>query len=134
MNERISSPQDLLKLRDAARGQVDLRGGPKESQAVVHMGTCGIAAGARDVVAELASELDTHGVQTVTVRQSGCIGLCDQEPMLTYTDKAGRNFLYVKLTREKVREIVAAHFVKGAAVEKYIMKSEESPSATGESK
>jgi NADP-reducing hydrogenase subunit HndB len=123
-SQRISSPQDLLKLRDAARGQVDLRGGPKESRAVVHMGTCGIAAGARDVVAELAAELDTHGVQTVTVRQSGCIGLCDQEPMFTYTDKSGRNFLYVKLTREKVREIVASHFVKGAAVEKYILKGD----------
>jgi len=129
-SERIGSPQELLKLRDAARGQVDLRGGPKESQAVVHMGTCGIAAGARDVVTELASELDKHGVQTVTVRQSGCIGLCDQEPMLTYTNKAGRNFLYVKLTREKVREIVGSHFVKGSAVEKYIMKGEESPSVT----
>lgn len=131
MSERISSPQDLLKLRDAARGQVDLRGGAKESQAVVHMGTCGIAAGARDVVAELVSELDKDGVTTVTVRQSGCIGLCEQEPMLTYTDKTGRNFLYVKLTREKVREIVSSHFVKGTPVEKYIMKSEESPSATG---
>lgn len=124
MSERISSPQDLLKLRDAARGQVDLRGGAKESQAVVHMGTCGIAAGARDVVAELVSELDKDGVTTVTVRQSGCIGLCDQEPMLTYTDKTGRNFLYVKLTREKVREIVGTHFVKGNPVEKYIMKGD----------
>ncbi len=75
----------------------------KEAQVVVHMGTCGIAAGARDIVAELVAELDSRGVQTVTVRQSGCIGLCDQEPMLTYTDKTGRNFLYVNLTREKVR-------------------------------
>ncbi len=124
MSERISSPQDLLKVRDASRGQVDLRGGAKESQAVVHMGTCGIAAGARDVVAELVSELDKDGVTTVTVRQSGCVGLCDQEPMLTYTDKAGHAYLYVKLTREKVREIVGTHFVKGAPVEKYIMKGE----------
>ncbi len=124
MSERINSPKDLLKLREAARGQIDLRGGPKESQVVVHMGTCGIAAGARDVVAELAAELDKAGVTTVTVRQSGCLGLCDQEPMLTYTDKAGRNFLYVELTREKVREIVAAHLVKGTPVEKYIMKGD----------
>ena len=123
MSERISSPQDLLKLRDTARAQVDLRSGPKEAQVVVHMGTCGIAAGARDIVAELVSELDRNGVQTVTVRQSGCIGLCEQEPMLTYTDKAGHNYLYVKLTKPKVREIIERHLRKGEPVEAYIMNS-----------
>jgi NADP-reducing hydrogenase subunit HndB len=122
MSAKITSPQDLLKLREAARAQVDLRGGPKESQVVVHMGTCGIAAGARDILAELASELDTGGVQTITLRQSGCIGLCDQEPMLTYTDKTGNNFLYVNLTKAKVREIVERHLLAGKPVEAYIMK------------
>jgi NADP-reducing hydrogenase subunit HndB len=124
MSEKITSPQDLLKLRDQARGQVELRGGRKETQVVVHMGTCGIAAGARDVVTELVSALDSKSVQTVTVRQSGCIGLCDQEPMLTYTDKAGRNFLYVNLTREKVREFVMRHIIDGKPVENYIMEGD----------
>ena len=122
MSEKISSPQDLLKLRETARSQVDLRGGAKEARVVVHMGTCGIAAGARDVVAALAAEIDARGVQTVTVRQSGCIGLCDQEPLLTYTDKAGQNFLYGNLTREKVAEIVEQHFVRGTPVDAYIVK------------
>ena len=124
MSEKITSPQDLLKLRDQARGQVELRAGRKETQVVVHMGTCGIAAGARDVVTELVSALDAKAVQTVTVRQSGCIGLCDQEPMLTYTDKTGRNFLYVNLTREKVREFVMRHIIDGKPVEKYIMEGD----------
>ena len=132
MTERISSPQDLLKLRDKARSQVDLRGGPKESQVVVHMGTCGIAAGARDIVAELVAELDKHAVQTVTVRQSGCIGLCEKEPLLTYTDKAGNNFLYVNLTRAKVREIVARHLLKGEPVEQYIMQGDVTRSDRGD--
>jgi len=122
MSERISSPQDLLKLRDTARSQVDLRGGPKEAQVVVHMGTCGIAAGARDIVAELVAELDRNRVQTVTVRQSGCIGLCEQEPMLTYSDKTGNNYLYVKLTKAKVREIIERHVRNGEPVEQYILK------------
>ena len=124
MSEKITSPQDLLKLRDQAREQVEPRAGRKETQVVVHMGTCGIAAGARDVVAELISILDAKSVQTVTVRQSGCIGLCDQEPMLTYTDKAGRNFLYVNLTREKVRAFVTHHIVGGKPVEPSIMKGD----------
>jgi NADP-reducing hydrogenase subunit HndB len=120
MSEKITSPQDLLKMRDQARGGIELRGGPKERQVIVHMGTCGIAAGARDVLAELVAELDRTSMANVTVRQSGCIGLCDQEPMLTFTDKAGRNFLYVNLTKDKVREIVAGHLVAGEPVAKYI--------------
>ncbi len=116
MSDRITSPQDLLKLREKARAGIELRGGPKERQVVVHMGTCGIAAGARDVLTELVTELDRKAVTNVTVRQSGCIGLCDQEPMLTYTDKEGRNFLYVNLTRARVREIVANHLVAGTPV------------------
>jgi NADP-reducing hydrogenase subunit HndB len=124
MSDRITSPQDLMKLREQAKAQVELRGGPKETRVVVHMGTCGIAAGARDVVAELLSELDRKSVQTVTVRQSGCIGLCDQEPMLTFTDRTGRNFLYVHLTPEKVRELVAHHIINGKPLEKYIMEGD----------
>ncbi len=120
MSEKITSPQDLLKLRDQARAGVELRGGPKERQIIVHMGTCGIAAGARDVLAELVGELDRASVSDVTVRQSGCIGLCDQEPMLTLTDKAGRNFLYVNLTKAKVRDIVTRHLVAGTPVAAYI--------------
>jgi NADP-reducing hydrogenase subunit HndB len=120
MSDRITNPQDLLRLRDKARSDVELRGGPKEKQVIVHMGTCGIAAGARDVLAEMVSELDRKSVTNVTVRQSGCIGLCDQEPMLTFTDKDGRNYLYVNLTKAKVREIVAGHLVAGTPVAKYI--------------
>jgi len=124
MSEKITSPQDLMKLRDRARSQVELRSGPKETQVVVHMGTCGIAAGARDIIAELVSELGSRSVETVTVRQSGCIGLCEQEPMLTYTDKEGRSFLYVKLTRDKVKKFVAGHIVSGAPVTQYIMEGD----------
>ncbi len=132
MSEKITSAQDLLKLRDQVRRQVDLRSGPKETQVVVHMGTCGIAAGARDIVAELVAELDKSAVQTVSVRQSGCIGLCDREPMLTYTDKAGQNYLYVNLTRAKVREIVQRHLLKGEPIESYIMSGDATRSGGGE--
>ncbi len=132
MSDRINSPQELLAMRDKARGGIELRGGPREKQVIVHMGTCGIAAGARDVLAELVSELDRKNVTNVTVRQSGCIGLCDQEPMLTFTDRDGRNFLYVNLTKNKVREIVANHLVAGKPVDKYVMKALKAPKAPKE--
>jgi (2Fe-2S) ferredoxin len=98
---------------------MELRGGPKEKQVIVHMGTCGIAAGARDILTELVAELDRRAVSDVTVRQSGCIGLCDEEPMLTLTDHDGRSFLYVNLTKDKVREIVTGHLIEGTPVEAY---------------
>jgi NADP-reducing hydrogenase subunit HndB len=122
MNKKITSVEQLKKLREQARGQVDLRSGPKENRITVHMGTCGIAAGARDILTTLAEELGKAAVANVTLRQSGCIGLCDQEPMFTYTDKAGRDFMYVQLTREKAREFVASHILADRPVAKYILE------------
>jgi len=120
MSAKITSAEELKRLRDRAQAQVTLRNGPKEVQAVVHMGTCGIAAGARDVMSELAAQLDATGLDDVTLRQSGCIGLCDQEPMMTLTDKEGRNFLYVDLSRDKVRRIVKEHLAGGSVVEAFL--------------
>jgi NADP-reducing hydrogenase subunit HndB len=125
MSAKITSAEELKKLRDRAQAQVSLRSGPKEVQAVVHMGTCGIAAGARDVMAEMVSRLDEAGLDDVTLRQSGCIGLCDEEPMMTVTDRERRNFLYVDLTREKVRRIVMEHLAGGKPVEDFLAKGEK---------
>ena len=124
MSAKITSAEELKKLRDRAQAQVSLRNGPREVQAVVHMGTCGIAAGARDVMAEMVARLDEAGLDDVTLRQSGCIGLCDEEPMMTVTDRAGRNFLYVNLTREKVRRIVKEHLAGGSPIEAFLAKGE----------
>jgi NADP-reducing hydrogenase subunit HndB len=124
MNAKITSPQELSKLREQARSALDVRSGPKEIKITVHMGTCGIAAGARDVMAVLADQLDKKGIRNVTLRQSGCIGLCDKEPMLTLTDKSGRDFLYVELDKVKVREIVAEHLVAGKPAVRYVMEGD----------
>jgi NADP-reducing hydrogenase subunit HndB len=125
MSAKIASVEELKKLREQARGQVDLRSGAKENRVTVHMGTCGIAAGARDILAALADELNKASVENVTLRQSGCIGLCDQEPMMTYTDKTGRDYLYVQLTRDKVRDFVAGHILAGKPVAEYILEGDK---------
>ena len=122
MSVNIKNPEDLKKLRDQARGEVDVRSGPKEIRITVHMGTCGIAAGARDIMAELSEQLAGAGVENVTLHQSGCLGLCDQEPMLTFSDKSGLDYLYVRLNREKAREIVASHVLEGKPVQEYILE------------
>ena len=122
MSEKIASVAELKKLREQTLGQLDLRGGTKENRVTVHMGTCGIAAGARDILSTLADELGKAGVQNVTLRQSGCIGLCEQEPMLTYSDKSGRDYLYVQLTKAKAREFVTSHILADQPVAQYILE------------
>ncbi len=125
MSAKITSVEELKKLREQARSQVDLRSGAKENRVTVHMGTCGIAAGARDILAALADELAKASIQNVTLRQSGCIGLCDQEPMMTYTDSSGREYLYVLLDKEKVRRFVSGHILAGKPVAEYIMEGDQ---------
>jgi len=122
MNIKIGTPEDLNRLRDLAREEMETRSGPKETRITVHMGTCGIAAGARDIMAELTEQLARAKVENLTLHQSGCLGLCDLEPMLTIRDKSGMNFLYVRLTREKIGEIVAGHILEGKPVRKYILE------------
>jgi (2Fe-2S) ferredoxin len=92
-------------------------------QITIHMGTCGIAAGARDVLTQLADELGRASVDTVTLRQSGCMGLCDQEPMLTLTDRSNKSYVYGKLNQEKVRKIVQEHVLGGNPVIPYMVKT-----------
>jgi len=86
------------------------------------MGTCGIAAGARDILAAILNALGAAGAENVSVQQTGCAGLCDQEPMLTLTDKAGGTFRYGRLDKHKVGEIVREHVLRGQPVVEYLVK------------
>jgi NADP-reducing hydrogenase subunit HndB len=121
MANKINTPQDLLALRDRARAAISLRTGPKEILVTVHMGTCGIATGAREVLAMLAEALDAAGVTNVTLRQAGCAGLCDREPMLTLTDKVGNEYRYGKLDKERITKIVQEHIIKDNPVMEYLI-------------
>jgi NADP-reducing hydrogenase subunit HndB len=122
MAEKIKSIAELKALREKARDEVDLRSGIKAVLVNVHMGTCGIAAGARDLVAELVEQIGKAGLKDVTVKQSGCAGLCSHEPMLTLTDGSGVDFRYGLLDRQKVQDIVRDHLVGGHPVAKYLIK------------
>ncbi len=119
---KITSPKDLKALQAKAKADVDLRNGPKDLRITVHMGTCGIAAGARDVLAAFMDVLGRNGVETVSLQQTGCAGLCDQEPMATLTDKQGSSFRYGRLDKNKVGEIVREHVLRGLPVNEYLIK------------
>jgi NADP-reducing hydrogenase subunit HndB len=121
-SKKIIGPADLDAIREKARREMDLRTGKKSFRITVHLGTCGIASGGRDVLKALAKELGEAAASKVALQQSGCIGLCDQEPMMTLKDTDGREFRYVRLDGNRVREIVRQHVIGGRPVEKYIAK------------
>lgn len=121
MAKRIRKPADLRNLRERSRSDLEVRGPEKDWKITVHMGTCGIAAGARDVVNQLVDELDKSAARNVTLSRSGCLGLCDQEPLLTVSDREGKSHLYGKVDGKKVREIVRRHVLGGEPVPEYLL-------------
>ncbi|MBE0528711.1 MAG: (2Fe-2S) ferredoxin domain-containing protein [Thermoleophilia bacterium] len=123
MADRITSPDQLMNLAAKAKADIDLRDGRKGTQVTVHMGTCGIAAGARDIVAAFMSELSVNGVTSASLHQSGCAGLCEEEPMATLTMPDGTLYRYGLLDKARVHTIVIHHLVGGEPVEAYLIKT-----------
>ena len=107
---------DLKKLRDESAGAIALRAGSARAKVTIHMGTCGIAAGAREVMAALLKAIEAQGVTDVMVTTSGCAGLCSREPMATVELRSQAPVKYVNLTPEKMAQVVREHIVGGRAV------------------
>jgi len=114
--------QDLEKIREQARFAMAVReGGEFRAKVNVHMGTCGIAAGARTIMTALMKEVETRSLHDVLLTSSGCAGLCSQEPMIT-VELAGRPPVkYANLTEMKIREIFDKHILGGAIVKDWAL-------------
>jgi len=109
---------DLQKLKEETRKKITLReGGPYRAKVTVHMGTCGIASGARKIMTALLDAIEKRGVQDVMVVTSGCAGLCSREPMVTVELLAKAPVKYVDLTEDKIRKIFGEHVLGGKIVE-----------------
>jgi NADP-reducing hydrogenase subunit HndB len=94
-----------------------LREGAGRAKITVHMGTCGIAAGARKIMNTLLEEFEKQNIADVILTSSGCAGLCSREPMATVELKDEAPVKYVDLTPEKIRKILAEHVNGGKIVE-----------------
>ena len=123
MTTKIGNPKELNALRDRALADMKLRSAQKDVRVTVHMGTCGIASGAREIMAVLASEMAEIPDQKITLKQAGCAGLCEQEPMISVLDAGGHEYKYGKLDAAKVREIVRQHLIGGSPVVECVIKS-----------
>ena len=114
----MKSLADLQKLREQAKKRLDLREGEAEYRVVVGMATCGIAAGARPVLNALVEEAANKNYNCV-VTQTGCIGMCQFEPIVEVTLPGKEKVTYGKVTPEKVARIVVDHVVNGNPVVEY---------------
>ena len=120
----MKSLEELKAIRDRVRSSVDLRENNSDKiRVVVGMATCGIAAGARPVLAAFTDEIAKRGLSNVAVTQTGCIGICQYEPVVEVFDTEGNKTTYVTLTPEKAVKVVTDHLVNGNVVTEYTIGS-----------
>jgi NADP-reducing hydrogenase subunit HndB len=105
--------EDLKAIQEKVKQQKILREGVSNARIIVHMGTCGIAAGARDVMKALLDEIEQRGVKDVIVTTSGCAGLCSKEPMATVEIVGKPPVKYINLDQTKIRKILNDHVLAG---------------------
>lgn len=113
--------EDLKAIQEKVKQQKILRDGVSNARIVVHMGTCGIAAGARDVMKALLDEIEVKGIKDVIVTTSGCAGLCSKEPMATVEILGKPPVKYINLDGEKIRRILNDHVVAGRILTEFAL-------------
>lgn len=110
---------DLKKIKETHKAELALREGEQRAKVTVHMGTCGIAAGARKVMEAIIQEVADADVADVAVTTSGCAGLCSREPMVTVEVLGEPPVKYVDIDADKMRKIFKEHLQGGNIVEDY---------------
>ena len=110
--ERIKELYIEARKQEALQGVVNI---------IVHMGTCGISAGARGIFDALMTELEKVDLSHIKIRTTGCAGLCSREPMATVEMKGRAPVKYVDLTSKKIVHIFNKHVLKGTVVTEYAL-------------
>ena len=113
--------EDLEKIKTKTLDSLKLRGGEFRGRINIHMGTCGLAAGAEEVMEVVKSEIAERGMKDVIITSSGCPGLCEQEPMATIELVGKSPVKYVNLNAEKMHQIMKSHVAEGTIVEEYAL-------------
>ena len=113
----MKSLEELQQIREKTKARFE-----NEIRVTVGMATCGIAAGAKPVLAALLSEIEKRELKNVTVSQTGCIGMCKYEPMVEIFSPDGQRVTYISMTEQKAREIVASHLIFGKPIAEYMFK------------
>lgn len=116
----MKSLDELKAIREKMQAQMGLRKeDSKQTRIVVGMATCGIASGARPVLTALSDAVLEKGLSNVMVTQTGCIGLCQYEPIVEVIEPGKDKVTYTKMTPDKALEVIDKHIIRGQVVSKY---------------
>ena len=120
----MKSLAELAAIREKMQNKVLIREGVNSTRIVVGMATCGIAAGARPVLNAFVEEVSNENLaDSVTVTQTGCIGICQYEPVVEVFEPGKEKVTYIKMTPEKAKEVVAKHIKGGNIVTEYTISN-----------
>ena len=121
----MKSLAELQAIREKMKDKVVLREDSGDIRVVVGMATCGIAAGARPVLNTFVEEVSSHGLANkVTVSQTGCIGICQFEPVVEIYEAGKEKVTYVRMTPEKAKEVVEKHLKSGKVIAEYTITND----------
>ena len=116
----MKSLAELQAIKERMKSKVVLREGSADVRIVVGMATCGIAAGARPVLNAFVELVNAEALSDkVTVTQTGCVGLCQYEPIVEVYEADKEKVTYVKMTADKAKEVVEKHLKGGKVVTEY---------------
>jgi NADP-reducing hydrogenase subunit HndB len=118
----IKSLEELKRVREEALQKKQMKATPGNVQVIVAMGTCGIAAGARDTMKSVLTFIENEKVSGVTVTQTGCIGLCEQEPIVQIVVGDQRKVVYGKVNPHIAEKIMKQHVQNGQPVKENIIQ------------
>jgi NADP-reducing hydrogenase subunit HndB len=104
---------DLKKIKEKVHKEMSLRDGERRVKVTVHMGTCGIASGAKEVMDTLLKEIEAAGANDVVVTTSGCMGLCSREPLVTVEVLNQEPIKYEYMNANKMRQVFKRHILEG---------------------
>lgn len=116
--------EELKAIRDRMQGQVNFRSDDSNQiRVVVGMATCGIASGARPVLTTFADAVQSKKLSNVCVTQTGCIGLCQYEPIVEVIEPGKDKVTYISMTPEKALTVVEQHLIRGQVVTEYTISN-----------
>lgn len=118
----IKSLEDLKKAREEALRKRDVKIASGTAQVIVGMGTCGIAAGARDTMKAILDTIEKDGLNGILVTQTGCIGLCEREPIVQVIIGDQPKVTYGKVDPEVAKQILKDHVINGKPVADHVIQ------------
>jgi NADP-reducing hydrogenase subunit HndB len=118
----IKSLEELKKLREDAIEKRKAKTTFGNAQVIVGMGTCGIAAGARETMKAILGKIETEDLPGIVVTQTGCIGLCEREPIVQVIVGEGPKVTYGKVNSTVAKRILEEHVLHGKVVQEYVIE------------